>query len=264
MTQTLTRAGATRTALAARAAVVVLAGTGVLLAMTGLPDRTVRARGAGVPPGMPGSETAVPGTDLTPVAFAPVDAEGVAARLALLDNAPRIVRPQTPDPAEPTPDAPVAADEQAVDALADRVRFLGMIQSGDRVSALVRVDGRQRIVSQGATVPPPEGAPDLTPVTVRAITADRLVVEDASGRASLELTARRGPSVTLVGGGVVSPRNAAEPQDPGGIRPDEGVTPAEQARRARMFQQQNDASNTARRPRSGGLRPGQPTQRDDN
>lgn len=264
MTQTLTRAGATRTALAARAAVAVLAGAGVLLAMTGLPDRTVRAAGTSVPPGMPGSEPGVPGADLTPAAFAPVDAEGVAARLALLDNAPRIVRPQTPEPADPTPDAPVAADEQAVDALTDRVRFLGMIQSGERVSALVRIDGRQRIVSQGATVPPPEGAPDLTPVTVRAITADRLVVEDASGRASLDLTARRGPSVTLIGGGVVSPRNAAEPQDPGGIRPDEGVTPAEQARRARMFQQ-NDASNTARRPRSGGLRPGaQPIQRDEN
>ncbi len=209
MTQPMTRSNAVLTAQITRAAVVVLGVGAVALGLTGLPDRPLPPEGStlpgpGVPPGMAGAGTG--GTSvLKPVAFGPVDAGGLAARFAMLDNAPKIpdakgviVNTDTGLESRPVQESPAAG------AIVDRVRFLGVVRLGDRDAAFINVDGRQRFVQEGARLAPPADRPEFAELVVERITATMIMVGDGTTREHLGLAARVGPAVTMADGGIVN------------------------------------------------------------
>lgn len=215
--QPMTRAGAVRATAATRAACVVFGLGAVALGLTGLPDRAPPAS-PGVPPGMPGDPgptgAANPnGGQVTPASFAPVDPGAVAARLAMLENAPVIPVAETPVK-DPTPDkGPPEEPPTAIATLADRVRYLGMVSSGDRRAAFLSIDGNQRIIREGAQVPlqnAPAGAESLV---IDRIGPRAITLRSGTERTSINLAERTGASVTMVAGGEIERLNTPKSND---------------------------------------------------
>lgn len=204
MSHALSSTDATRTTRLTQAAAAVLLVAGVALATVGLPERDAPA--GRVPSALTGSgQPAEPGSDgITPVAFARVDSEGVAARLSQLDNAPTIVPTEPSTPTTETPEPSEPEGDPVYDAVSDRVRYMGMMQNGQHRAALARVDGRQRIVREGATIAPPADQPDLPPLTFNRVTPNQIFVADDTGTNTIiRIAPRTGPSITLVDGGSV-------------------------------------------------------------
>lgn len=78
--------------------------------------------------------------------------EAIEARLALLDNAPR-VEVKDPDP-EPDPETDPGDTTPAPTGLASRIDFLGTMAVGEKRMALISIDdGRQRVVAEEARLP---------------------------------------------------------------------------------------------------------------
>lgn len=246
MTAPMTRANAATLTLATQIAAAAIGLGAIVLGVRGLPDRAPPQTGPTAPgapgaaqPGQPGG----PGT-VTPVAFTPIDTTGLAARLALLDNAPQITK--APDLAadrtlvEPNPSEDVYLT--SIKGFAGRVRYLGMVQAGAERAAFVKVDGQQRIVRQGAVIQPPADQPDLEPLTIERVNGRAIVVTNGEARANITLEARTGPAITMVGGGDVAQAPGVEvvPTGPDlSVRMDGHEIPAaEVARRNRNMERQ--------------------------
>lgn len=205
MSQTLSRNAAARTTQLTRAAAVVFGVGAVALGLSGLPDRAEPASpGAhGVPPGMP--EPSRPSAARpAETEWASVDSAGLAARLALVSNAPKIQRAEEPVSFQEPPEPADRQDERVQDGIADRVRYLGMVRFGEERGALLRVDGRQRIVREGHSIHPPGDSPGMATLTIERISAGTVVIGDGDGRAPVGLERRRGPSVTMADGGIIN------------------------------------------------------------
>jgi|GEM_PF-7016811 len=86
----------------------------------------------------------------------------------------------------------------------DALAYLGSISIGSRRAALIRVAGRQRIVRPGARID--------EQTTLLAIDADRIFIEDATGRHSVDQAPR---SATLVSTAVAPPGSGSTPPRPG-------------------------------------------------
>lgn len=237
MTPTLTRANAAGMTRMTQAAALVLAGIAITLAVAGLPERTALAVADTAPanPRVPN-----PGSDGADDAntSARFDAQGLAARFALLENAPKIPEPtqtvQT-DPGtqpEPAPDQPFAT----------RVRYLGFIQSRGGNTAFMNVDGRQRVVRAGDTILAPDQRPELGDLTVERVTGRQVVIAHNGERATIELADRTGPAITLVTGGEVDRVDieSDEPRDMVSVRSDGHEMPQREVdRRRRVLDRQN-------------------------
>jgi hypothetical protein len=261
MTQPMTRTNAVLTTQITRAAAVVLGVGAVALGLTGLPDRSLPPAGstlpgaAGSPPGMP--PAADPGATLTPVSFGPVDAGALSARFAMLDNAPKIA--DATGVTVTTETGPVNIDvpeSPAASGIADRVRFLGVVNLGDRNAAFVNVDGRQRFVQEGARLAPPTDRPEFAELVVERIMGTMIVVGDGAHRERLSLAERTGAAVTMADGGVV---NQVEiPEEPAPVNRRE-LPQDELDRRARMIERQR-GGNLGENNR-GGVMPAPPVGR---
>lgn len=243
MTQPMTRTNAVLTTQITRAAAVVLAIGAVAMGLTGLPDRALPAPGStlpgasgGVPPGMPPAGQTSETGRLIPTSFGPVDAGGLAARFAMLDNAPKI-----PDAVGVTvttdagPEIINAVESPAASGIVDRVRFLGVVRLGDRNAAFVNVDGRQRFVQEGARLAPPADRPEFPELVVERIMGTVLVVGDGIRRERLSIAERTGPSVTMADGGVVN--QVEVPTEPEPVNRRE-LPQEEMDRRSRMIERQ--------------------------
>ncbi|RMH26725.1 MAG: hypothetical protein D6692_08685 [Planctomycetota bacterium] len=209
----LSRSSAARLTLVAQVVAAGLAIGAVGLMVVGLPDPSRPSTKPQIPPGAP---QPVPGSGsqgtVSSVAYQPVDAGGLAARLALVANAPKvpvIETPEVPDdePAEPTP-APAQP-------FASRVRYLGMIQMGAEQAAFVTIDARQRVVRAGDVVRAPAERPELGDLRIDRVLPQQIIVSHDDGRAVIELAGRSGPSITMVSGddvdSVDAPAEAAKP-----------------------------------------------------
>lgn len=248
MTQPLTRSQAMMTTQITRAAALVLGIGAVAMGMTGLSDRSLPAPGStlpGTPPGMPGATGASTNAQngrVTQVSFAPVDAVGLSARLAMLDNAPKI--PDAKGVVVNTGDQQVAVqveESEPASGIRDRVRFLGVIRMGDHDAAFVNIDGRQRIVREGTRIGPPADRPQFPELQVERITGDALVVRDGQRRERLDMSSRSGPAVTMADGGVVN-RVEATPAD-ARVRGESGDMPQREIeRRNRMIERQREGN----------------------
>lgn len=260
MSQTITKANAASTTRITRVAAVVFAAVAVGLGVAGLPDRdrpSTEPAPAFDPRG-PGEGNAPPPTGATQAPFTRVDSEGVAARLAMLGNAPTIAAAAPPvTPADPGPTIDPGG-EPVYAGIGDRVRYMGMVQLGETRAALVRIDGRQQIVRENATVAPPPEHSDYPALTVERISGVQIVVSDGEGRAPVRIAERTGPSITMASGGpvttVAQPAEAAQ-DDPSRARiTNERELPQREIdRRARMLDRQR--SGTINTNPEAGLRP---------
>jgi len=127
-----------------------------------------------------------------------VDFVGIAERLKQMKNAP------TPEPKPeelatgPGPDDPGPAADTG------EIKYLGMITVGVRRSALLSIDGVQRVVSQGATIVRPGGEE----VRVFSVQADYVVLSEGRERRRLEKAGRSGAMITRVDPSAVAPAPA--------------------------------------------------------
>lgn len=248
MNQPLTRSQAMMTTQITRVAALVLGIGAVAMGMTGLSDRSLPAPGStlpGTPPGMPGASGAPANAQngrVTPVSFAPVDAAGLSARLAMLDNAPKIPDAKGVVVNSGEQQVVVQVEEsQPASGIRDRVRFLGVIRMGDHDAAFVNIDGRQRIVREGTRIGPPADRPQFPELHVERITGDALVVRDGQRRERLDMSSRSGPAVTMANGGVV---NRVEPTPADArARSESGDMPQREIeRRNRMIERQREGN----------------------
>jgi hypothetical protein len=156
---TFTRSSAARLTLLAQAAAALL-GAGALAVVSGV--WPARAPAPSTEPPSVDPQTGMP-LGQAPVISAPgsgtsagrvsarIDAEGIAARLALVSNAPK--QPETPaDPVatDTTPDTD--PQQPAPTTLADRIKYLGRMTVGQAAFALLRVDDKQVVAQPGLAV----------------------------------------------------------------------------------------------------------------
>jgi len=134
-----------------------------------------------------------------------IDTIGLAMRLSLLDNAPKLAAPP-----EPEPDTEIATITPTTDSgeIAKRVRYIGFINDPSARHAFIRIDGKQRIVALGQVAK--AGADGFSDLTAERITPNYIVMTDGEKRAQIKLASRSGASITLIGGGKVDVANAAK------------------------------------------------------
>lgn len=181
----LHREQALKLARLAQAACALLLLAAVAVAGLGLPGRE-RTGGAELPASR--AESAAPISSPPPVSEG-VDFSGIAQRLALIDNAPKAaVVDETQTPGTET-EPPPAADTG--------VKFIGSIIEPTRRAALLSVNGRQRALVPGQKIR--FGAdPSAGELLLVSVEEDRVVVEDKSGRRTIEKSARSGSAITTV------------------------------------------------------------------
>lgn len=250
MNQPLTRSQAMMTTQITRVAALVLGIGAVAMGMTGLSDRSLPAPGStlpGTPPGMPGASGAPANAQngrVTPVSFAPVDAAGLSARLAMLDNAPKIPDAKGVVVNSGEQQVVVQVEEsQPASGIRDRVRFLGVIRMGDHDAAFVNIDGRQRIVREGTRIGPPADRPQFPELQVERIMGDALVVRDGQRRERLDMSSRSGPAVTMANGGVVNRVEPTPTDAQARVRGESGEMPQREVeRRNRMIERQREGN----------------------
>ena len=148
MSQHMTRAAASQFKLVAQgvalAAILCAVMIGVLIPRSAPERKTTLPQNGGVLP--------TTNTGQADATFR-LEPEAIEARLALLDNAPRV---EVKDP--PVDDPKVDDDEPETPVtrtgLASRVAFLGTMTVGEKRMALVSIDGgRQRVVAEDAYLP---------------------------------------------------------------------------------------------------------------
>lgn len=246
MSQTITRANAASTTRITRAAGLVFAVVAVGLSVAGLPDRDPPSTEP-APLFNPAGTPETPGNGaVSPVAFNRVDSGAVAARLAMLGNAPKI--PVVVPPAGPADPGPTTdpTGQLVFASIGDRVRYMGMVQLGDVRAALVRVDGRQQMVRENATVAPPADHSDYPALTIERITGAQIIVSDGETRAPVQIAARSGPSITMAGGGsvttVTTPAPAADDPSRAVMTNQRELPQREADRRARMLERQRSGT----------------------
>lgn len=124
-----------------------------------------------------------------------IDIEGVAARLALVPNAP--TPPEAPDKGEDTTtaDAGDTTPDQA-DGLETRVKYLGLIRSGDRRLALLSIDGSQRVMESGERLPGVEGDPAL----LANLSDNAVRIRQGREMITIQLAQKTGPDGSSISG----------------------------------------------------------------
>ncbi len=129
-----------------------------------------------------------------------VDAKSIAARLSMLDNAPKL---------QVTPDEPV--EEIAVEdyteisqdsaAFMKRIRYTGYIRDSESPLAFLRIDGAQRIIPQGGVAQ--AGSIGLDDLTIKGVYPTYIVVTDGQTEERIELAGQTGASVTMASGAEI-------------------------------------------------------------
>ncbi|MEM9560903.1 MAG: hypothetical protein AAF995_11390 [Planctomycetota bacterium] len=180
-------------------AACVLVGLGIgamlLLGLPGLP-RPAPIEATGVDAGS-GSAPTVEIEAPVRAEWAPPSGDGraIAARLALVDNAPRVPEPEPEQPVEPTD----PGEGEGPTELGEEVRYLGMIRSGETRRAVLRIGDRQRIVAEGDRV-----TINGESLTLRRVRGEgvELAGGDEGQREPIEITKadRERASVTVVSG----------------------------------------------------------------
>jgi len=166
----------TRIAQGVTAALVLLGGTLAVIGMPGQRTPTSPPKSVELPevvlPADPGKGVRT---------LTPVDYSAVSSRLGLVKNAPKIeaAAPTPGDGGTPPPPPPPPPPS---------LRYLGMANMGSLRLALVHDGVKQRFVAVGAKLG------DGT--TVKAIEADRLIVQGLDGEHVIELAARSGETFT--------------------------------------------------------------------
>jgi hypothetical protein len=126
-----------------------------------------------------------------------VDPGSIAARLAMLDNAPEVTT--VPDLTPTIDPTPTTTTEQGT--LAKRVRYTGYIEDSEQPMAFIRIDGTQRIVPEGGVAQ--AGSMSLDDLTVKGVRPSFILITDGQIEERIKLSTKTGPSVTMSGGGEI-------------------------------------------------------------
>ena len=145
-----------------------------------------------------------------------VDASSIAARLAMLDNAPDIpVAEETQTPVE----QPVQQQQTEPGTLAKRVRYTGYIEDAESPLAFIRIDGVQRIVPEGGVAQ--AGSMALDDLTIKGVRPKFILVTDGQVEERIELMNRSGASITMSGGGEIEVARVPQTEDEVVLTPEE-------------------------------------------
>lgn len=117
-----------------------------------------------------------------------VDFEGIATRLALVKNAPAPVEAPAIDPV-----AQEIQDPTGVVGTTGEIKYLGMITVGLSRSALLNIDGVQKVVPQGRSV-----TVSGTEITVRSVQGDYVIIADGRAPRRIEKAERSSSAVTMI------------------------------------------------------------------
>lgn len=198
------RSQAKRITLGAQVASVLLAGGAVAVAALGLPIGD-RPEFTAVEVSQP--EPSQPGATQAPDSNVPdtrrVDFTGIVERLGMVGNAPTTEQPPVSNPGggegSPTPGPQPIGDE---------LRYLGMIEIGARRSAMLVIDGKQRIVRQGESASDASGGA----VRVQSVQPGFVVLNRDGARQRLEKAERQATGVTTIERTAESARRENERQ----------------------------------------------------
>ena len=212
MTNSITRNQAKTWTLVAQLASVVFVLCGVALGIIGLPEPKVSSSldttNQSTSPDPFASTTNATNTPNSSSKSgssqtSSIDTLGLSQRLALLDNAPILIKE---DPVDDSP-VEVVDDGNADDGqMIKRVRYIGFINDPAARHAFIRIDGKQRIVAEGKVAR--SGNADFPDLTVERVTPNAILLSDGNKRARVELATKNGQSITMAGGApveVVSP-----------------------------------------------------------
>lgn len=162
-----------------------------------------------------------------------IDIEGVAARLSLLPGAP------TPPAADTPADTATASGEGTTDTgaapaagIADRVRYLGLIHSGEERLALLSIDGRQRVMGRGQTLPGVGDADE--PVTLENVSERAVRLHHGNSPVTIQLAPR---TTGYVSTEITPPPPAATTAAAAGVDPE--AAKAAEERKAKFAERRN-------------------------
>ena len=197
---TLTRAQAAKYRLFAQVAagVALLAAGGVLAMSVARPQQESTAAKLELRPLDP--KKWLPPADIGQVK---ADIEGIASRMVLVSNSPKIAEVVKTDTSAPPPPPPFS--------LRDHVKYLGVVSEGSTLLALVAVDGKQRIVGAGDQV---KVSADQVG-TIDEITVDALKLTSNKKQETIEIAHR---ALASVSHGAAAPTRAVDPARPDGLR----------------------------------------------
>lgn len=214
MTSTIARTKAKRVATLCQAGAVIAAAGAVAIVIFGVPGASAEARISEIAAKREQNKalhtTPANGSETNSSSVidesSVVDPMSIAARLALVDNA--------PTPPETTPDLdgqddenPIAINEPTTEdgALAKRVRYLGYISDPDSALAFIRIDGTQRIVREGSTAR--SGDESFEDLEIREVTPNSILVALGDQEDRIRLASKTGASIAMTGGGEVEVSN---------------------------------------------------------
>lgn len=218
----ISRTQARKLTLGAQVASLVLASCAVGVAAFGLPIGQTPTF-TPVEVSLPAQED--PAGDQDPDSGVPdhraVDFTGIVERFAMVGNAPQPVVEQTPTTTggeSPTPG-------QTGGEAPGEVRYLGMIEIGARRSAMLVIDGKQRIVSQGAQ----EKGGEETEVRVMTVHPEFVIADVNGERTRIAKSERQASAVTTIERTVESARRENEARNQAVLRAQgrEGESPDE-------------------------------------
>lgn len=281
MSNTITRTKAKRLAIVYQLAAGACVLGAVAVGVFGLPEPASAAQMKNVaesgPIGIVGitpDANSNPNTNLQTQHQTRVDPRSIAARLAMLDNAP--TRPEQADSTPDLSDTAVAISNES-NPISKRVRYTGYIEDSQQPMAFLRIDGAQRIVPKGGIAR--AGSLGLDDLTIKGVEPEYIIVTDGQTDERINLAASNGAAVTMASGAdvvvaqvptrledvVLSPEELAEiAKLPGrkrairekmlrreklGVPPENGNTRKPLASFSAGF---NDPEGTSRRIRRGG------------
>ncbi len=126
-----------------------------------------------------------------------INPNSIAARLAMLDNAPRV---STIVNQNPVVNQPVEqnTDNAKLGSIIKRVSYTGYIDEGDRKLAFISIDGVQRIVAQGDTAR--AGSPEFEDLHIKLVRPKVILVTNGDIEQRVDLAMKSGASITMASG----------------------------------------------------------------
>lgn len=205
MTAIISRTKAKRLTLVYQAAAAVCVLGGVAVGVIGLPESAAISKINDVSQ-TPATTPQIPLPTNTPtIESNPIQSRiepaGIAARLEMLDNAPRVT--SVPEVFTLEDKEPENNDQSDEGMLAKRVRYTGYISDSNNPHAFIRIDGTQRIVRQGALAQ--AGSAGLDDLTITTVRPKFIMVSDGTIEDRIMLADKTGPSITLSTGETIDP-----------------------------------------------------------
>lgn len=244
MSAIISRTKAKRLTLVYQASAVICVLGGVAVGVIGLPESAAIAKINDVsqnpispaPSAAVRTESEMTETTLSALFPTRIEPAGIAARLSMLDNAPRITSVPEVIPAEGEETQIVEQSQESM--LAKRVRYTGYISDSNNPLAFIRIDGTQRIVPQGAIAQ--AGSMSMDDLTITTVRPKFIMISDGTIEDRIFLADKTSASVTMSTGETIeaAPVRLTEADielTPEELASLEGLSPRARGARERML-----------------------------